>query len=192
MRKRLVQLFLGCALSAFAGPISITITGTGSGMLGANGFTNALITITATGDTIDVGNFGGGLFVINPIPATLDITGLGSTTFSAGPEAFVNQTANFAGLATNSGIVILAVTNLGLSSFALASSIGPLSGANSLNSGLGFSTAAGDFVINEITGNGTYQATVDGAVPEPATLGFVGLGIIAFVGCRYRRTSRAA
>ena len=105
MKHFLVAAVLSVGLiihPAGATPITYTFRGTASGTLDATSFTNALLTVTATGDTSAVfaNCFGNpGIFCFNPSPATITIGGIGSMTVTGPTYIFDNNNSGVAGLA---------------------------------------------------------------------------------------------
>jgi hypothetical protein len=67
-------ILLLCVAPAQATPITYTVTGTATGVLGVFAFTDALVTITLVGDTSFVGNDFGS--------ATVSVTGIGTASFT--------------------------------------------------------------------------------------------------------------
>jgi hypothetical protein len=76
-------------------------------------------------------------------------------------------------------------TNAAFSAYDLSTAIGPLYGNASGNSGTGFSTSMGLFILTSSLNNAdhpaTFTATTLGSVPEPGTLGLLGAGIALFL-----------
>jgi hypothetical protein len=198
MKRLALTLALGLfSVAAQATPITYTDTVTGTGALGALSFTNALVTISLTGDTSTV--FG------DPLPrdfgtATVDVFGIGTATFtdplmwaidnpggSGGPGAL----AGIADVTAN--LFLLGTVNAAFSVYDLRSSIGPISGAATFNPGLLFPTTSGDFALTSVAGNtSTFTArTADTSfVPEPVSVILVGTGLLGIVRSRARRRRR--
>jgi hypothetical protein len=88
--KRLALLAVVCvgalAGTGRAGPITYTEQFTASGSLGTQSFTNAMVTITGTGDTANI--VSSGLNIFNPVTATVTIAGLGTATFTDSLRVF--------------------------------------------------------------------------------------------------------
>ncbi len=177
--KLLVMLsFAG--LAASASPIAFTESTTGSGTLGSNSFTNALITVSLVGDSSNVIASQGGLFLRIPGTITINVSGLGAATISG--NVFVSQAPNpsfpsgiAAGFFASGSGSILDTYNNAFASYGLASPIGPLTGAPFFRPDLTFATSLGGLNITS-AGTATFSAT---AVPEPASglLTLAGLGI---------------
>ena len=81
--------------SVFAASITYTITGTGSGQVGASTFTNAAYTIQVTADTAQVvplgtpGNLG---FEVPSLTALITVAGIGTVTVTEPTRMFVSNT----------------------------------------------------------------------------------------------------
>jgi hypothetical protein len=85
--------FMIATATARADLITYTEQAVGSGGLGGTAYTNALVTITFTGDTANV--TGGSGFFINTVgTTTVTVAGLGLATFTDTMGAFDNQTFN--------------------------------------------------------------------------------------------------
>jgi hypothetical protein len=83
----LIVALCGFVPFAHAAPITYVQTGTASGMLGAEAFTNAFVTVTLTGDTTNVvpelfGPFNCTFCFVNVDTTTVDIPGIGTATVS--------------------------------------------------------------------------------------------------------------
>jgi hypothetical protein len=174
---------------ASAGPVTYTETVTASGRLGATGFTDALMTLTATADTADVTNPFSGLFVLIHPRVTVDVAGVGSAVITEDLYMFVNQPFRIAGIADQiGGYEVLNVTNSVFATYDLKTSVGPVSGPTSFNeSSIGFATTAGYLYLFSTSGTGTFQASV----PEPSTMTLAAIGILGLQCFRWRRHARA-
>jgi hypothetical protein len=166
-------LSLGLAAPAHAAPIEYMETATATGTLDGTSFTNALVTITVTGDTAAAPPGLGPQFYSLP-GATVSVAGDGSDTLLHS-EVFVN--VDFAGFADSSlgPASILDTNNSAFLTYTLNTAIGPTSGLPFINSGEAFATAGGTFVLTSISGDSTFSATIT-AVPGPvAGAGLPGL-----------------
>ena len=117
--------------AAWATPITYTEIFTDSGSLGASSFTSALVTLTFIGDTTNVVNPLSGIFQ-NPIgTGTVNVSGVGSATFTDQMEAVVNQSLSggAGGISDRTADKLTLFTiNAAFSSYDLKSSFGPVSG----------------------------------------------------------------
>jgi hypothetical protein len=179
------------AVAAHADSIVVTETTTAAGSLDGIGFTNALVTLTLTGSTTNVSSLGG-VFEL-PGTATVSVLGDGADTFTDNVNAVVNQNfedSGFGDFTNNFGILF--TQNPALSTYDLESSIGPLSGTDSFNKNVAFSTLGGAFDITFTTGSATFTATV-GNVPEPSCLLLLGMGFASLLGMSiWKNTVRRA
>jgi hypothetical protein len=190
--KRLLLTIAACALlcsaQVQAGPITYTLTTTASGTLGASSFTNALVTVTLTGDTSNV-TAGPDPFndlLVNPGSATVSVSGLGTATFTGSieiistfndltlfgvPAVLIAQLDNPAGTSVTG---ILVQTGSVFSSYDLRGPLGPVSGTGGVASGSRgatpiFSTTAGNMTWATFQPLGTSTFTA-AATPAPGTL----------------------
>jgi hypothetical protein len=166
----LVALLVGGGV-AQAGQIIYTIQGTGSGTLGGNPFTDALVSLMMVGDT---GNVTGGGLYQNYGTVTLNVAGLGSATVTDAAYVFDNQgySPGAVGFATAVGS-ILDTLDSAFSTYDLTTAIGPITNTSFIRPDVTFGTTAGGFNISEM-GDSTFQAST---VPEPGALSLLGLGL---------------
>lgn len=194
MRKTFLLLAAGAgALSLAAGaanatPITVTGSVIGTGSLGGDVFTDALVTFKALTDTDDVI----GAFQINNIPLDVTVAGLGSAAFtdSMAVVANPNPLAQDIGFGDfSNGFALLFVGGFP-GGYDLKSNY-TLTGNSIFNVGKTYGTTGGDFSFRSTAETATFTATL-GAVPEPAAwalmlAGFAGVG----VALRRRRTQVA-
>jgi hypothetical protein len=175
-----------------AAPITFTESTVGSGSLGGVQYANALVTFNATADTSQVVG-PAPFFTVHPTTLTVTVAGLGSGTFtSSRTDVFDNQTfvnGSITGIAgigdLNLGATALGTSNTGFQTYALMSSIGPLSGPNFIRPDITFTTTAGAFALTS-AGTATFQANT-GSVPEPSSLCLCGIaGAIGVIISRAR------
>jgi hypothetical protein len=191
-----------------AGMITYTETATATGAFVSSKdrtrtpFTNALVTITGTGDTTNVVNQGSGNFTNALTTVTVTVAGIGpggsdlTATFSD-PISVYDQHA-FDGLPNEAGFVdstirksILATINTVFGSYDLNTALQPTSGTSDSNPGFGFPTDHLNLNISAAS-NGTFSATTQTfATPEPASLTLLGIGAAGLLGYGWRR-KRAA
>jgi hypothetical protein len=179
-RNVLVVLFVAClAGRASAGPITFTETFTGTGALGGNAYTNALVTLTLVGDTSNV--LGADIFTLAGL-GSVEVSGLGVATLTGDIRAVANQPSSRAGISDFAvGRAILFTDNPAFATYDLMSPIGPLTGPPAFNSGFTFATnVAGGFRIDTVAGGGS---TFAARVPEPSTssLALIGAGLLGLI-----------
>ncbi len=193
MRLPIIFLFLSLiSVNIFATPIVFKYTGTGSGTIGSISFTNADFTITSRGDT-DNWESGGGRFIIHE-SASIFITGVGTTNFTSGTRTWVNGEYMGFGRTAIPGFNAYDLLNINdssisgwdlLTSFSLAADARLFQWASSPNYSP-VTTDMGQLVFDyNYPMPATFNATVGGIVPEPATLALMGLGI-AGIGYRHK------
>ncbi len=202
---------LPLATPSQADPITYTETATGTGCFGSGittcttpNFTNALVTITLTGDTNTVTNPVSGIFenIGAAGTVTLAVAGLGSATFTDQVAAFVNQSTTVNGQpASLAGFYDLGVgldpldtNNSAFASYNLQSFIGPIAGSPGLVAfNELFPTSAGEFVLTSASGT-TFTAAAPAAVPAPGIGSDIFTGIGVFIGIQLvqRKARRSA
>jgi len=197
MKRIMIAVVLGMVMlgRAEAGFITYTESVTASGSVGLTTFTNALVIISATGDTNNITTPSAGVFEV-PVSVSFTVAGGPSGTFT---QPFVMddvQNSGFAAITqgTPSSLVstLLGVFNKSaLSTYALNTSIGPVTGAGEIGR-FAFSSTAGDFVFNTQIAPVTFQATLgNSAVPEPSSLLLAGTGALMGLGYFGRKRRRA-
>ena len=190
-----------CVANAKASPVTYTETATVSGTLTISPtlihiLTNDLLTLTGTGNTANVTNPVSGVF-LNNVTASFTVSSGGtvieSGTFTDPIEVFDSQVGSnpSVGFHDNANSQdILDTFNAAFASYALSTSIGPITGSSFIATGISFPTSAGALAFSS-AGNATFTATVS-AVPLPAALplfatGLAGLGLLG-----WRRKKAAA
>jgi hypothetical protein len=178
------------ATAARADTLTYTESTTASGALDGSSFSNALVTLTLTGNTA---NITGSSPVLNLVgPTTVSVAGIGSDTFTFNAGVTVNQGqggVTGAGIGdADANVTILFTNNSAFSTYALTTPIGPLSGLAGDNLGFDFATAGGSFDLTSIDAVGAAPFTTFTAVastattPEPASLLLLATALAAVFG----------
>jgi hypothetical protein len=175
--KNLLLLIIGTVLlpvmQTEAAMITFTMTGVATGRLGTNNFRNAAYTITSMADTTQITQ-SGSIFSVLASTAFISVSGIGSGTVTVPFYTYVNQATAEAGFYYANGPNKPGLVNTAFSDYALASSIGPLSGTSPAIGGVGVNTTDGLFDTGPLS-IATFQAST--GVPDQART----LGLLAFV-----------
>jgi hypothetical protein len=179
-------LFVALIGTSFSSAETITLTESAiaTGSLNGNGFTDALLTLTASGDTSNVVNNVSGLFNLPNLTVSLNIAGVGTATVTSGGHFFSNENTDIVGFGgggeiggnEEGGLTILGQADSAFGSYNLATSIGPITDSSLVDSNETFNTSAGGLLINS-AGDATFTATVSS--PEPSTTLLFGFGLAA-------------
>jgi len=170
---------------AMAATITYTFTGTFSGVNGGP-FANVDATFTGTADTADVQAFGPGTFV-TPLASLQAVSPTAGTFNLTSPAFFFKNSFGYVGIQFNaldnssyfSGDNALLINYDGASNVATT----PISYFSGIDAT--FDTDRGSVTITSAV-NGTFAASVAGAVPEPATWAMM-IGGFGMVGGAVRR-----
>jgi hypothetical protein len=158
--------FAAVGVSAFAAPITYTLSGTGTGTVGATAFTSAAYTISVVGDTTAIT---GGPTFSNVVTGTMTIAGIGTATITEPIRVFNNQGSAAFGVG-RPGSDLLDVTNPAFATYALATNLGPIPGLTpfALNQ---FTTLASSLgaITMPTSGPVTFQATTSAVPPAAST-----------------------
>ena len=92
-------LLIGGVGPAKAEFITFTESSTATGSLGGTTFTDALLTITSTGDTTQLQNPSLGFYAIDSLTANVTVAGVGSGSFTVATYVFSNQSTPGVGIA---------------------------------------------------------------------------------------------
>lgn len=175
------------SIAARAESVTYTVSDTASGSIGAQTFTNQVITVTFVGDTTNIsGN--PGFYTNTPGVATINISGLGTFTFTGSTEFFDNQGEEAAGIADTSVGSILDTYNSAFATYTGSTSIGPLSGSVFYSSAYDFNTSGGILNLSSARSTSTLTAIVGAApTPEPSSFALLGSTLLGAAGLFRRR-----
>ncbi len=190
MRPSLTSAALGLlaataalAAPAQAGPITYTFTGNVSGNVGGTAFTNALLTLTALGDTSNVTQAGPNSNFNNSVGRiAFTLTGFGAGTSLNSFTVFDNQTNGIAGLTDQTTTFdVFDESSPSFTTYDLKSSLGPIPTGFPFTSTLRpLQTTLGAITISS-SSNDTFTALASPpAVPEASTT--VSLGLLLALG----------
>jgi hypothetical protein len=179
-----------------AGMITYTEQFTATGTLGTKTFTDAMVTITGTGDTANARQSGPVTFV-NGVTATVTVAGIGpggsDVTANVTDSMTVEDVQSFqqAGFTFQpqgfSSHTQITTSNSSFASYDLTTAIGPESGSLITSSFGPINTDQGDLGHTSLGADSTFTATLATTTPEPASLTLLGLGAAGLVGYGWRR-----
>ncbi|MEM7224829.1 MAG: PEP-CTERM sorting domain-containing protein [Pseudomonadota bacterium] len=200
----LIAAVLGLALLSLPGqaravPIDYFFTGTANGVIGGANFNGAAFTLSVWADTDDVVEPFAGVFNVPAMSATIEIAGIGTATITDPVGVFANNNvvpgqipavgfSRFAGgLAVTD--LINTVQDFSFSTYDLQSAFAQT--ATTLDCCLFFNLGTDLGALGmDVDGPGTFQATVKGEIPEPASLALfaIALGGLGFMRRRPQRS----
>jgi len=159
---------------AGAGPITFTISTTGSGTLGASTFTDATITFTQVSDTALIGSCFSAIDLCSPTSTanTLTLQGLGTFTITDPTRFFDNPGGSVGVDDSNTFIDAISEHDAAFVSYNMQTALGPISNTVSSPKYTGMGTSGGAFSYTGNSTVATFRAVTGvSAVPEPGSLG---------------------
>jgi len=184
---------------AQATTITYTETGTASGFIGNDKFTDALLTFRAVGDTANAQLFGGSwINIVNSVDFTIE--GIGPVTFTAAVDFVFSQPGDptkgtsAGGGFSIGGIDVLGTINSSFATYELTTAFGPITDIGDFFSCVScIGTNLGNLELLSLNGDTTFTATIS-QTPLPAALPLfaAGLGGLGLLGWRRKRKTIAA
>lgn len=188
MRTRLflsLAALVSSAGMAHAGTITYTISALLAGSLNGVSFHDDPSTLTMTADTSGVTGGAGFFTIVGTVQ--LNVSGIGSGTFTDVMEVFDNQSFPAVGFGDATlSMSVFDVIDPAFATYDLTTAIGPITNTPFANWGQSFPTTAGAFIITD-SNNPTFTAVT----PEPMSFGLLGLGLAAIAGAARLRRQRS-
>jgi hypothetical protein len=176
---------ISAAAPSLAVPITYTETATATGSLNGVAFTNATILLMMNNDTTNVTGTPPGAPTLfeNFGTATVSVNGGAAVTFTDplievfSAQAVSPATVGFSDVTR--GLDILDDATVSFAGYALAGSIGPISGSPAPSSfNEVFPTTGGGFLLTDVAFNtSTFTATTSTTVPESSSLALLGMAL---------------
>lgn len=187
----LIGLWTGATGRVEAEMITYVESTVASGMLGAQSFTDATVTLIFVGDTTNVTHPNSFLYVNSVGTATVDVAGIGTATFTDHIQVFDDQmyAAGFTDVTLGEDIVDQAGGFQ--TTYDLKSAIGPVTGPIYPGTGPAFDTNQGTLVLTSAAATGTFTATTS-SVPEPSSIILASTAGLIGVVYSWRRRNRKA
>src|SRR5258708_18052232 len=162
-------LFAGLLLTALAGadPLTVTISGTGSGSVGGNAYNSAAFTFRFESDTKLITSQSCCTTAFTPpggTPATSWIAGIGSGTLTGDKAVFANPSPNelAAGIWHYNVSDWLSASSNAFANYRLSTSLGPVSSSMAFAFNDSFPSSMGTLTLSSVSGV-TYKAVVGSA-----------------------------
>ncbi|WP_163130537.1 PEP-CTERM sorting domain-containing protein [Agarivorans sp. Alg241-V36] len=183
---------LAISFSGFAnaGLIEFEYTGTGSGTIGGQAFTDSFFTITEYSNTDDLQSCSATCQYIDAISTTITIDNVGVFDFVSGTRTFVTNGILGLSRAGQSGMDLYNVFNVG--SYDLLTALDTVVDSVSFlqwNRSPSVNTSGGKLVFNNGDTTGTFQARFNSpaTVTEPTTLAIFAFGLLGLAASRFKK-----
>lgn len=179
---RLGLVAVAAANAAFCGPIIYSFSGLATGTLGDLAFNNAAFTVTSAADTSQVVLLGS-TYQVQVLSSTIDIAGFAPALF-LGPTFWEDPQGAGDIIFADGPIGILGITvlTMGLETYNLQSSFGPILAPVDFESSIfmNFRDIATDQgFLSLVSSDEVFIASTPTPTPEPMSMLFVGLGLSA-------------
>jgi hypothetical protein len=192
---------LGAAFLPFsiasAAQMTFVITGTASGTISSNSFSDVTYTVTATADTSDIPAPTAGLITFTPATLTITNSASSQSVTVANTYLYDNQNTDVVGFGVAEDDVQF--SDPSFASYNMKTSTGPFfeSSDPSIADWVDMPTSRGDLTVTSMT-DLTFTATLasggtsSAAVPLPSAAGMslVGLALCAIAACRKSAAAR--
>ncbi|HEV1287619.1 MAG TPA: PEP-CTERM sorting domain-containing protein [Bryobacteraceae bacterium] len=176
-------VLLSASIASASSILTYTESVVGSGSFNGTAFSGQTVTISETANTSGIALFGGGVYDL-PGTVSVNVPGIGTGTFTDSMFVFSNQNAADGGFFDSTrGINLAFNDNAAFATYALATAIGPLSGTSFVDTTDTYATTLGNFSFSSAASTATFTAA-GSAVPEPGTMGLLGIGLAAVVAGR--------
>lgn len=183
MKAILSVLLCGLAVSsAQAAPVTFEFAGTGTGSLGGTDFVNDRFVVGITADTNNINNLPNDLFILDSLSGNIDISNVGTVSFTEPLYVFTRQPTQVLGFGNNlqADLIDLFLQGVGIDTYDLSTSFGPIQDFSPFDSQFTDVATSGGLLTLNVS-----EVTFTAVVPEPATATLLCLGLAAAL-CRRR------
>ncbi|MPW29268.1 PEP-CTERM sorting domain-containing protein [Agarivorans sp. B2Z047] len=190
LKAVIVVLAISFSGFASAGVIEFEYTGTGSGSIGGQAFTDSFFTITEYSNTDDLQSCSATCRYIDAISTTITIDNIGVFDFVSGTRTFVNNGLLGLSRAGQFGSDLYYVFDIG--SYDLLSALDTVVKNVSFlqwNRTPSMITNGGTLIFNDGDATGTFQARLNSpaTVTEPTTLAIFAFGLMGLAARRFKK-----